>query len=97
MDSPLAKIIDFLQRYQRRSFPFGLTLRPSAHEAAELERLIFRQSGSLDAPDIRRQLLMDPTLQPELVKHILCQFTEGDERSRTRNTDSSADDFLVDR
>jgi hypothetical protein len=46
LESPMAKMIDFLRRYQQRWH------RPSGAEAARLEGLIVSHSGALTVPDL---------------------------------------------
>jgi hypothetical protein len=52
LDSPLSKMLDFLQRYQCRR----LWGRPSANEAAELQDMIVSHFGPLSVPDLESKL-----------------------------------------
>jgi hypothetical protein len=64
IESPLAKLLDFLRRYKDAA----LLRAPGRHEAATLYDLICHHNGSLAAPDLKQQLKGSPHLADHFMK-----------------------------
>ena len=73
MESPVAKMIKFLRRYQESHFCLR---KPTIAEACELEDLIFRQGGHLNEPDVEAQLSAHSEIKPAVVAHLLSEYYE---------------------
>lgn len=79
----MAKMLDFLRRYQH-----GMWSRPRTIEAAKLEALIVSHSGSLTVPDLEKGIASD-TLDPAIRKFLMSNMG-GYLRQRRDSTATSS-------
>mmetsp|Transcript_7379 Transcript_7379/g.20836 ORF Transcript_7379/g.20836 Transcript_7379/m.20836 type:complete len:1000 (-) Transcript_7379:364-3363(-) len=88
LESPLAKIIDFLRQYQSSRH---LWSRPSRRDARKLLVSVIANSGNLTAPDIAHQLREHPDTASDMLRFLQVEYGRAEASlGNTRCRGSSA-------